>query len=71
MADQVLDVGVSLDIKPVDVDGSRNGYLRQVVSHQVNQHPMFGPLFLITDHGFSMASRLVGGRTLWAGPFDG
>ena len=33
MADQMLNIGVSLHVKPVDIDGSRDGHLRQIMTH--------------------------------------
>ena len=71
MTDQMLDVGVGLDVKTVNANGSRNSDLRQIVSHQIHQHSVFCSFLFVADHRLSIAGGFVSGRALRAGALDG
>ena len=71
MADQMLNVGVSLHVKPGDIDGSRDGHLRQIMTHQIDEHSVFRPFLFVSDHRFSIPSGLFCRFTLRTGALDG
>ena len=65
----MLDIGVRFNIKSANLDGARLCNLREIVSHQVDQHPVFGAFLFVGHHRFSELSRFVqvvalGTRTL-------